>query len=143
MRSVLALVLLAAIAPAAPVPKALKKVDVGKQIVGTWKPTGRGSAWFQFHDDGTLMTWHGAEGAAANSKMNWTWALDPAADSSPRKVRLNRVPATDGGYDCLFELDGDTLRFVFLLTKGMTPPAKVEDGPNLQLHEMTRHTPTK
>jgi hypothetical protein len=142
MRTLLALALLVGLAPAAPVPKALKKGDVSKQLVGTWKPAGKGTAWFQFHDDGTLKTWHG-EGAAVNSKMDWTWALDPDATLSPRKVRLTHVPDTQHSYDCLFELDGDGLRFVFLLTAGMTPPKKVEEGPNLQLHEMTRHTPAK
>lgn len=143
MRPLLAVALLAGFVPAAPVPKALKKADDSVRIVGTWKPTDKGSAWFQFNDDGTLKTWHGGEGGAAHSHMDWKWALDPDTSLSPRKVRLTRVPDSQNGYDCLYELDDDTLKFVFLLSPGMSPPKKVEAGPNLQLHLMARHTPAK
>jgi hypothetical protein len=143
MRPLLAVALLAALAPAAPVPKSLKKADDASRIVGTWKPTDKESAWFQFNDDRTLKTWHGAEGGAAHSHMDWKWALDPDTSHSPRKVRLTRVPDSENGYDCLYELDGDTLRLVLLLSPGVPPPKKVEAGPNLQLHQTARHTPAK
>ncbi len=143
MRPLLAVALLAGLASAAPVPKALKKADDATRIVGTWKPIDKESAWFQFNDDGTLKTWHGGEGGAANSHMDWKWALDPDATPSPRKVRLTRVPDSENGYDCLYELDGDTLRFVFLLSPNMPRPKKVERGDNLQLHQLARHTPAK
>jgi hypothetical protein len=140
MRPLVAALLLVTLAPAAPVPKAVKKKDDKELLVGTWKPVNQDSAWFQFAADGTLKTWHG-ETDNPNSQMNWSWALDP--EPTPRRVRLTRVPDSHNGYDCLYELDGDTLKFVFLLKKGMDPPKKVEGGPDLQFHQMTKAPPAK
>lgn len=140
MRPLFVVCLLAGIAVAAPVPKSVKKKDDATLILGTWKPTGKDMAWFQFADDGTLKTWHGDDENA--NKMAWTWAIDPER-TTPRRVRLNRVPDSHNGYDCLYELDGDTLKLVFLLKKGMLPPEKVQAGPDLQLHQMTKSPPAK
>src|SRR5207244_3337849 len=53
MRPLLAITLLATLAPAAPVPKALKKADDKSGIVGIWKPD-KGSEWFQFDAEGGM-----------------------------------------------------------------------------------------
>ena len=53
------------------------------------------------------------------------------------------MPDSHNGYDCLYEFDGDTLKFVFLLRAGMTPPQKIEAGKDLQLHLLTRDFTTK
>lgn len=130
----------AAGASAAPVPKALQKQDETKRVVGTWRPTSSDSAWFEFGADGTLRTWHG-ERNNRNSAMNWTYSLVP--DSTPRQMKLTRVPDSHNWYDCLYEFDGDTLKFVFLLKNGMTSPQKIEAGKDLQLHQLTRDTSDK
>jgi len=140
MRPLLAIALLTTFATAAPVPKTLQKQDDAKRVIGTWKPTSSDSAWFEFAADGTLKTWHG-QGINRDSAMNWTYSLVP--DSTPRRMRLNRVPDSQNGYDCLYECAGDTLKFVFLLRAGMTPPQKIEAGTDLQLHVLTRDTTDK
>ncbi len=141
MRTTLLVLLAVTSSTAAPVPKGVKKRDDAALLVGTWKPTDKDSAWFRFAADGTLKTWHG-DSDKPSGEMNWTWAIDPEP-TPPRRVRLNRVPDSHNGYDCLYELDGDTLKLVFLLKKGMLPPEKVQAGPDLQLHQMTKSPPAK
>lgn len=135
MRPLLALALLAAVAPAAPVPKSLKKPVLADQLAGTWKPNGTGSAWFQFNPDGTLKTWH-ANGNARNSEMQWTWAIDPES-STPQRLKLTRTSEPRQTLDCALELDGDSLTFAFL-TGGKTLPAKLAAGQGLELYHLAR-----
>jgi hypothetical protein len=131
----MALLLLAAPLAAAPVPKSLKKHDLSAQMVGTWKPNGTGSAWFQFNADGTLKTWH-ANGNARNSEMQWTWVIDPEP-STPQRVKLSRTSEPRQSLDCALELDGDTLTFAFL-TGGKKLPEKLADGQGLELYHLAR-----
>jgi uncharacterized protein (TIGR03067 family) len=134
----LAVVQLAALAPAAQVPKSLKKATDAELIVGTWKPTG-GDFWYQFNSDGSMKTWHGPNRV---SPTNWTYTLDPT--SSPKRAKLTSDDGRNGGrsYDCIYELDGDSLKIAFVLNP-KTPPTKVEDAPGLQLYEQTRDTSAK
>lgn len=137
MRSLLALTLVIGlgVAPAAPVPKAVKKKDDAALVVGTWKPANNGTCWYQFNADGTMQTWHGL---SKGSPLDWTWTLDP--DTTPKRMKLTRAVGS-GVYDCLYELDGDTLKIAFIV--GAIEPKKVEAAPGLQLYEQARDTSVK
>lgn len=135
MRPLLVVVMLVGFASAAPVPKGIKK-DHTALLVGTWKPTRKGCAWFQFDADGSLKTWHDTAG----SEMRWNWTADPEA--GPNRVRLVEV-SDRRKYDCVFQVDGDGMKFVFILTAGKPPPERWEDAPDYQLHETVRQPATK
>lgn len=137
MRPLVALALLVAVAPAAPVPKALKKPTLSDQLVGTWKPNGTGTAWFRFNADGTLQTWHvNGNGNGKQSEMQWTWVIDPEP-STPQRLKLTRTSEPRQTLDCALELDGDTLTFAFL-TGGKKMPEKLADGQGLELYKLAR-----
>ena len=133
MRPLVALALLVSLAVAAPVPKVVKKGDA-EQIVGTWKPANT-SCWYQFNADGTLKTWHDPN---RHSPLDWTYTLDPT--TSPKQVRLTTADGKTS-YNCIYDLEGDSLKLVFVL--GVKDPKKVEAGPGLQLYEQTRDTSPK
>lgn len=137
MRPLVAVVLVAALAPAAPVPKAVKKKDDKELIVGTWKPANKGTCWFQFNADGTLKTWHDPN---AHSPLDWTWAIEET-DRLPKRIKLTRAGGGNESYVCIYELDGDGLKIAFIV--GAKDPQKVEAGPGLQLYEQTRDTSNK
>ncbi len=139
MRPLLAVVLLAGFATAAPVPKAIKKKqDDATQLVGTWKPTAKGSAWFRFDAEGKVKTWYDTPG----SEMIWTYTAD--AKGAANRLRLTEIGSAGvRTYDCVFDLDGDALKFLFVTTRGKEPPEKLEAGPDFQLHEMTRDISAK
>ncbi len=122
---------------AAPVPKDFKKADDARLLVGTWKPAGTYSGWFQFAADGTLQTW---SDQPRNVEQSWTWeVVDQKA--TPKRARITRKAG--GTFECVYELDGDTLKFalIFYPEKGL--PAKVEVHPALQLFETTRDKSAK
>lgn len=144
MRPLFAVALLAAFAPAAPVPKALKKKDDKADIVGTWKvhtltmngrKTDISDVTFVFKADGTAKMFHSGE----DNRPNWIVTLDPNA--SPPGMRW----VNSGGrnnWDCVYELCGDTLKVGFI-SAGAKRPEQVEPGENLTLYEMTRDTSAK
>lgn len=139
MRPLLAL--LVGLAAAAPVPKAVKKKDVAAQLVGRWKPNGKGTCWFEFRDDGTLKTWHTHNGNT-DSALDWTWAIDPD-ESTPRRIRLKEDHGRRERYDCAFELDGDALKFAFLHRVKEMPEKLDASVAGLELYDLTRDTPAK
>jgi hypothetical protein len=120
---------------AAPVPKVVKKVDGADVLSGTWKPNGKGTCWFQFNADGTLKTWHDRNGTT-DSHLEWTWSVDPE-QTTPRRVKLTRMSDRRTVYDCLYERDGDNLKFAFVV-EGQVASAKLEAGSGMELHELTR-----
>lgn len=141
MRPLLAVLLLAGVAPAAPVPKA-KKPDT-ERLVGTWKVTAvdgkashGGSHTFVFEAEAKCRTVYGDDN---KNVAIWTWALDP--DESPKRMKL--AGAGDNAslsYECVYELDGDSLKIAFPGEK-KTRPAKVATGAGALLYEMKRETP--
>ena len=138
MRPLLALLLLVAVASAAPVPKAIKKKDDASLIVGTWKVTalnGQNNGTFHTHTfvfdaEGGVRTVY-----SGDQTTDWTWAL--VAGDAPKRMRWVAKTKGQTDFDCVYELDGDTLKFGFI-TSGQKPPAKVEPGPGLTLYELTR-----
>lgn len=143
MRSLLVAVVLTALAPAAPVPKAVKKVDDKTLLLGTWKTTSENGKkgkdiWthtYHFTADGHLRQEFGPK-----DESNWDWAIDP--DQTPKRMTwVNRKDAKTA-YDCTYELDGDTLRLNYVSAKSPLPKGV---GPNAGGYavEMTRDTTTK
>ncbi len=129
MRPLVVVCLLAGIAPAAPVPKAVKKRDDKSLLLGTWKTTSEqgktGAAiWthtYLFEDTGHLQQWFGPK-----ESSNWEWAIDP--EQTPKKMTWVNKRDGKNAYDCTYELDGDTLRLNYVgagqpLPKGVGPKA--------------------
>lgn len=135
MRPLLAVALLVGLAPAAPVPKAVKKDDAA-QIVGSWKPTDKGTCHYEFKADGTMRTWHDP---AVGPPIDWTYTLDPAA--TPKRMKLATADGKNS-YDCVYSLDGDQLKVAFVLgVKELRE--KWEETPGIQLYDQTRDTSGK
>ena len=144
MRPLFAVALLVGLAPAAPIPKALKKSDDKTLIVGTWQVhtltvSGRkadiSNDTFVFDAEGKVKLLNGGR----DNGSFWTWTIDP--DASPPGMRW----ASNGGrnnWDCVYELSGDTLKVGFI-SSGAKRPEKVEPGASLTLYEMTRDTTAK
>jgi uncharacterized protein (TIGR03067 family) len=127
MRTLLAVALLAALAPAAPVPKALKKkVDDTSAIVGTWRPApGTRGESFRFTADGGMQAWTG--GAGGGESFPYTWVIDPTTDPKRMTWGSSSNP-TQVQFECVYELDGDRLRIAY---NGVGKrPAKVDAGVN-------------
>ncbi len=118
MRPLLAVVLVAALAPAAPVPKALKKASDQQLIVGRWKPREGHTQWYQFNDDGTLRTWYGADDPGGGNQ--YRWALDPTA--SPKRITWVGITSGKAEWEGIYELAGDTLKVAY------SPVPKVPEG---------------
>lgn len=137
MRPLLAVVLTVSLAPAAPVPKAVKKKADKELLVATWKPANKGTCWFQFSADGTLKTWHDPN---AHSPLDWTWAIEDT-ERLPKRMKLTRAGGRNESYVCVYELDGDALKIGFVV--GGQVPENVEAGPGVQLYEQTRDTSSK
>lgn len=137
MRTLLVVCLLATPATAAPVPKTLKKKDDATLLVGTWKPAGKQSAWFQFAADGTLKTYSDPNG---RSLQNWTWVLEET-ERLPKRMKLTRAGGGNESFVCVYELDGDTLKIGFVVSGQV--PEKVEAAPGVQLYEQSRDTSDK
>ncbi len=141
MRPLLIIALLVGVAPAAPVPKAVKKADDKTLLLGSWKvsevtangkPATVSYHTFVFTEDGKLTLLSGAE----KTGPQWTWTIDPSA--TPRAMKW----ATGNPWDCVYDLDGDSLK-LGLLNKGASVPATVEPGDGMTLYVMTRETPSK
>jgi uncharacterized protein (TIGR03067 family) len=108
MRPLFALVLLATLAPAAPVPKALKRADDRQLILGRWMPVEGQTQWYQFNPDGTLSTWY-ARGEAPEPQYRFT--LDPTV--SPKRITWIGAKSGKVEWEGLYELDGDTLKVAY------------------------------
>ena len=124
---------------AAPIPKELRTVGDAKAIAGTWVGTGSDKVRFRFLADGTLHTWYGER---EQGRMGWTWAITDQK-ATPKRARINRAENPAAGYDCVYELTGDTLKFALILNaNGVVPPAVVPQ-PGLEYHAMTRESAGK
>ncbi len=139
----LAVLILAVAVQAAPVPKALKKPNDAKAILGTWSghlaPVSDANApptyTMQFFEDGTSAF---ISGGSAPSPSEYT--LDP--DSSPKKMRwLHDKSKTE--YKCLYAIEGDTLKVGFGYS-GKELPNELTSQPGiLALYELKRVSPSK
>jgi uncharacterized protein (TIGR03067 family) len=144
MRPLLAVALLVGFAPAAPVPKTLKKLDDHSLLMGKWKTTSeqgqKGAAiWthtYQFEEGGLLKQWYGPK----DSCSQWDWAIDP--EQTPKTMTWVNRQDPKSAYDCTYEVDGDTLRLNYV---GAKQPLPKGVGPKAGGYaiEMTRHTSAK
>ncbi len=135
MRPLVALALFVALAPAAPVPKGLKKPDDKTGIVGRWKPNEGERLWYEFRDDGTLRV--NERPTELNGVAQYKWTLDSA--SSPKRMTWYAAGTTTMLFECVYELDGDDLRLNY---SSSTIPKAV--GPDiLNYSTRTRDTPAK
>ena len=117
---------------AAPVPKELRKPDDKNLIVGTWKPVSPKAGWFQFAADGTLQTWNDP---LRSSEQAWTWeVVDQKA--TPKRAKITLVKGRS--FECVYELDGDALKFALIMYPQKGVPANVEEHPALQFFDLTR-----
>ncbi len=137
MRPLLAVALLAFVSPAAPVPKGMKaKKDDASQIVGLWLATTNANTHsFRYNDDGTMKVWNGPQGEAGGVPYKWT--LD--ATASPKRMTWYSVGSTTPSFECVYELDGDSLSITY--ESAPTVPKGV--GVGNQNHKMTRSEPSK
>ncbi len=143
MRPLLAVLLLAVLTPAAPVPKGMKaKKDDAVLIVGTWsgsiqngQPPPADSCVFTFDADGNVNLKSGP-----GNGSEWTWTLDPT--ETPKRMRW--VHRTDPAniWKCVYELSGDTLKIGFVHA-GTPIPTSFAPAPGVTLYELTRDTPGK
>ena len=112
MRTLIATLLCAALAAAAPVPKELKKDDAGRFVGEWWEcqhqatqyPEARTARRFTFDKDGALAIRQNA-GAVPT---DYTLVLDPKT-TPPSFVLSN---SSGKIYNATYRLEGDTLRFV-------------------------------
>lgn len=133
MRPLLALALMVALAPAAPVPKGLKKASDPVRILGTWKPAEGHTVWYRFDADGTMTTWlTGTEGTT----YTYAWTID--TNAAPKRMRWE---SKEIGYDCVYEFDGHTLRIAYPSTRRQLDA--VVPGPGVYFSELTRDTSAK
>jgi uncharacterized protein (TIGR03067 family) len=134
VRSLLAVALLVTLAPAAPVPKALKKTDDAVLIVGRWKPAVRGdTVMFDFSADGVVKLWH--EGG--DRVVEYQWTLDTSA--APKRMRWAGVTAPGVCWECVYELAGDSLKIAY----AGTPPTKVAPDTAVVFWDQVRDTSAK
>jgi uncharacterized protein (TIGR03067 family) len=135
MRPLVAVLFLAGLSPAAPVPKAVKaKVDDRTRIVGRWKPNDGSHyrLWHEFRDDGTMRLCDRPTELQGAAQYRWT--LDPAA--TPKRMTWYYLNDTKPAFEGVYELDGDELRFNY---SSSTIPKSV--GPEvLNYNTLTRDT---
>ena len=106
MRPLLAVALLVGFAPAAPVPKTLKKQDDKDAILGTWNPAPGRTEWFEFKADGNMKAWN--TGVSAASGVPYKWSIDPTA--TPKRMTWYSPGEAKPSWEGVYELDGDTLK---------------------------------
>jgi len=127
MRSLLAIALLVGLAPAAPVPKALKKQDDKDAILGTWSPAPGRTEWFEFKADGTLKAWN--TGGSAATGVPYKWSIDPTA--TPKRMTWYSPGETKPSWECVYELDGDTLKICYVNAGRKVPAQATEESDGL------------
>ena len=108
MRSLLAAVVLTTLAPAAPVPKAVKKVDDAGLLVGRWRPNDGSKQWYEFKADGTFKTWNEP---SEDTAYHYKWSIDPTA--SPKRMTMSNAGSGKAEWEAVYELDGDDLRITY------------------------------
>ena len=135
MRPMLAVVLLAAFATAAPVPKSLKKPDTTALLVGTWKPD-KGSEWFQFDAEGGMKAWTTNN---ANSPALYTYAVEPDPDGREWRMIWTTKGQPKPSYQVVFVVDGDRLHMNY---SGFSAQPMAKPDPSA-LPNFTRQTPDK
>jgi hypothetical protein len=119
MRPLVALALLAAVAPAAPVPNALKDKDETAKLIGRWKPD-KGSEWFEFTAEGGMKAWStGSEASAAQ----YTFELDTDADARGWRMTWSQKGQAKPTYYAVYVVDGDRLHLSYTSFQGK-PPTK-------------------
>lgn len=121
MRRFALLVLVVAVpAAAAPVPKAVKKKDDARAVLGKWQGglAGQqgGGYVFRFGDDGKCGITSGGPNARESGA---TYELHP--DKSPRQMTWWNGPERTE-WRCVYELDGDTLKVAFVHAGTDIPP---------------------
>lgn len=137
MRQLVLIALLAGWAVAAPVPKAVrKKTDDADLLVGTWKPVEGRNEWFEFTPDGKMKAWN--TGGSAATGLTYTWTIDPTTD--PKSMTLGNT-VKQPQWDCIYQLDGDTLRFSYNIAGQR--PAKIEPAIGQHYCDLRRDTSAK
>jgi uncharacterized protein (TIGR03067 family) len=117
-----------------------RKPDDGDRIVGVWAqeslslrgqaPQGGQRSTFQFGKDGIC----GITNANGSQFPPSRYTLDPS--SSPRRMKwLNGPEQTE--WQCLYELEGDTLKVAFV-DQGTEAPRKIEPTKNLTIYYLKR-----
>ena len=132
--------LVLSIAPSTAAPGLKDRKDDDKaRIVGNWKQEAlcmRGGRMdtertgsFRFGSDGSCGISSG--GGKENGAL---YTLDPS--TTPRRMKwLNGPEKTE--WQCLYELDGDTLKVAFV-DHGTEAPKKIEPAPNLTIYYLKR-----
>lgn len=122
MRTLLAVALLVGLAPAAPVPKGLKKkVNDAEAIVGIWMhSSGTRDENFEFTPDGKMRAWMG-NGGPGGTTFGYSWTLDPTA--TPKRMTWGGANDPKPQWECVYELDGDTLRICYIASGQPVPTA--------------------
>jgi uncharacterized protein (TIGR03067 family) len=123
VRTALALVCLAAVAVAAPVPKAVKPKRADAEVfVGTWETAvnemnGNPSAKAIWTFDPDLTMWSKQPGDQGQGSK-WAIKLDP--EKSPKEIDIGHLPG-------IYEFDGDDIRVIF--SYGKARPTGYEAQP--------------
>lgn len=135
MRTLLALLLLAAPVFAAPVPKALKKTRDEAAIVGVWvEADAAGSVWF-FNADGTAGT-----GDPSAPKLNALYRMD--STQSPPHLDWSQDDGKSWYLD-VYELDGNTLKLSCGAGGSGKRPTTVDPKNGFQWLHLVRRGATK
>lgn len=117
MRSLLALLLLVGLAPAAPVPKELTKPKTPSHV-GVWKPVG-GSEWFEFDAEGGMKAW---TTNGANNPVLYTYTLDPEPDGPPWRMIWSMKGQQQPSHQAVFVVDGDGMKLSYTSAGGQPLP---------------------
>lgn len=139
MRPLLTLALLVGVAAAAPVPKELKKKGDVDLIVGTWKPAQGRTEWFEFTVDGGMKAWN--TGGSAATGVPYTWSLDPTA--TPKRMTWCSAGQTKPSFECVYDLDGDTLRISYVSAGNKLPTEVAATGGHVFFCDLRRDTSSK
>ena len=146
MKTILALMCIAAVATAAPVPKEVRKQTDAEHFVGTWWATRfneeiytdqASPKRFDFVKDGSAGIWVNAR----QRSYDYSFAVDqttnpPTFTWIPRGER-----GGDGPYIASYRLDGDTLAVVFTATfcdANKALPKEVKPGAGDFYYELKR-----
>ncbi len=141
MRPLVSLLLLVTVTAAAPVPKAVKKkTDDATDLVGTWRAVnGARDESFQFTADGKMSAWSGKGGGGGS--FPYTWTIDPTADPKTMNWGNAGTPSRPQ-FECVYELDGDTLRIAYS-TVGKRPANPTAAGNGNFICDLVRDTTSK
>lgn len=125
MRATVAVLCFAAVAVAAPVPKAVKPKRADAEVfVGTWdtvvsEQDGRPMTKAVWTFDADLTMWSKSGGRQGKGDK-WGIKIDP--EKSPKEIEIGHYPG-------IYEFDGDDIRIIFGYAKAR--PAGFEPQPNM------------